>query len=185
MDAPTRLANSHPTQHRAGSVSGRVVVGGMLLAAVVAASVTLWHHWSQGNRAVAYWGTSQAVEIRYAPQVELLTLAPGTLPDQLEAVPAEGPATTTPGRDISAVAGLVHFRQALIQDASFGAAVSVAKANPQWEYAVQFKNPEKGTRTVVLIDVQGALVGALGRDEALDARPIGAGLRKFLADLDP
>lgn len=151
---------------RFGHASGTVIVGGMIAIAIIAASITIAWHWSQSRFAVGYWGGDNATRIRAAEVVQLVDLA-----------------DETQNQDISATKGLVHFRQALIEDASFAGKVPSATAEPLWQVKVVFVEEGTQTSTSVLFDLDQGLIGLSERDEVLDAQPIAEGLRKFLADL--
>lgn len=149
-----------------GNASGTYVVAAMIAVAVLAAGITIGYHWSQSRFAVAYWGPENATHIRAAEEVRLVDRS-GNEPPQ----------------DISAAKGLVHFRQALIEDASFLATVPSSEVSPQWEVEVIFSDPSSQSETTVHFDLQHGLVGLPDRVEVLDAQPIAAGLRTFFADL--
>lgn len=149
-----------------GPASGSWLVGGIVVIAVLAATITITWHWSQSRFAVGYWGGENATHIRAAEVVQLVDLA-----------------NEAANQDISDAKGLVHFRQALIEDASFSGAVPVAEASPLWQVEVVFTEEGTQSSTTVLFDLEKGLVGLPDRGEVLNATPISEGLRKFFADL--
>jgi hypothetical protein len=111
--------------------SGKLVILGIVSAAIAAAVVAWWHQYQQGRRALEYWGAAGARLIRTAPEVELLQLAG-----------AENAAATEnviDRREITQARGLVHARQALISDPSFRWDEKPL-ATPDWEYAIVFRD---------------------------------------------
>ncbi|RCS53931.1 hypothetical protein DTL42_01845 [Bremerella cremea] len=138
----------------------------MIAIAIIAATITISWHWSQSRFAVGYWGGDNATRIRAAEVVQLVDLA-----------------KEAENQDISGAKGLVHFRQALIEDASFAGTVPLAEAEPLWQGEVIFVDEGTQTSTSVLFDLEKGLVGLPDRDEVLKAKPIADGLRKFFAEL--
>ncbi len=161
------LSNFRASRRRppSGQASGTWLVGGIVVIAIVAATITITWHWSQSRFAVGYWGGENATRIRAAEAVQLVDLA-----------------DEAANQDISRAKGLVHFRQALIEDASFSGTVSTAEASPLWQVEVIFTDEGTQTSTTVLFDLEKGLVGLPDREEVLTAAPIAEGLRKFFAD---
>lgn len=155
-----------PRRASTEQASGTWLVGGIVIIAVLAATITITWHWSQSRFAVRYWGGENATRIRAAEVVQLVDLA-----------------DEAANQDISNAKGLVHFRQALIEDASFSGAVPVADASPLWQVEVVFTEEGTQTSTTVQFDLEKGLVGLPDRDEVLNATPIAEGLRTFFADL--
>ena len=152
--------------------SGPLVVVGILVVAIAAASISVWHQWSQGRETIAYFGSQSAYDIRHASQVEWKVI---------ERREVEASNST----DISKVAGLVHFRQALIEDTSYEGQVPLEQAKPVWQYMVFFRDSPSATPTRLLFDLENAWVGLPDKDTVLAAKPIAAGLRRFFADIKP
>lgn len=146
------MSSSHQsTNFSSGISSGNLVVAFMILIAGVLAGITVWHHWSKGYASIAYWGSVNAENIRYAPTVQLKT-------DQKNF-------------DISKARGLVHFRQALIEDASFTRTASEEDIQPQWTHEVVFSWPQKSESTVVQFDLENGLLGLPAKAHVLVAKP--------------
>lgn len=149
---------------RPGISSGKLVVAAMVLIAACLAGITVWHHWSKGYASIAYWGAANGENIRYAPVV-VLKIGEETF-------------------DISKSRGLVHFRQALIEDASFTGTASVEDAQPDWTHEVVFSWPETSDTTVVRFDLDQGILGLPSQSTALVAKPEPtlSGLVTFFAD---
>lgn len=145
--------------------SGKLVVALMIFIAASLALVTVWHHWSKGYASISYWGAANGENIRYAPMVELI---------------ADGETF-----DISDARGLVHFRQALIEDASFSGTANVEQAQPNWTHEVTFSWPQKNDSTVVQFDLENGLLKLSGKPNGLVAKPDPtlSGLATFFADV--
>lgn len=150
---------------RSGVGSGKLVVAAMILIAAILAGITVWHHWSKGYASIAYWGAANGENIRYAPVVELKTAGQTY--------------------EISKARGLVHFRQALIEDASFTGATSKEETQPTWTHEVVFSWPDQSKSTVVQFDVEKGVVASPDQQSVLVAKPEPtlSGLKTFFADV--
>lgn len=150
---------------KSGVGSGKLVVASMIMIAAILAGITVWHHWSKGYASIAYWGAPNGENIRYAPIVELKT----------------GGKTY----DISKARGLVHFRQALIEDASFTGSAPKDEVSPQWTHEVIFSWPEKSESTTVQFDLGMGVAALPDKQHVLVAKPDPtlSGLKTFFADV--
>lgn len=150
---------------RSGVSSGKLVVLAMILIAATLAGITVWHHWSKGYASIAYWGAANGENIRYAPVVQLKT---------------DGETF-----NISKARGLVHFRQALIEDASFTQLISMEEIQPQWTHEVVFSWPEKSESTIVQFDLDKGLLALPEESRLLVAKPdpTRSGLAAFFSDV--
>ncbi|QDU75635.1 hypothetical protein Pan97_26690 [Bremerella volcania] len=151
--------------YRPGFSSGKLVVAAMILIAAILAGITVWHHWSKGYASIAYWGATNGENIRYAPVVHLKTSGKTF--------------------DISQARGLVHFRQALIEDASFIGTTSQEATQPEWTHEVVFSWPEKSESTIVQFDLAKGLLSLPDQPSILVAKPEPtlSGLNTFFADV--
>jgi hypothetical protein len=160
--------------------SGKLVTLGLLLLAVLAAAFAWWNTWAKGQRALDYWGSRGAYRIRLAPEVTYFELTDAP-PQTGQAVLQIGPhqhRSVVSQKDISRARGLVHARQALIQDASYNwnAAVTV---RPLWSHAFRFSDPE-GSQ-LVLFDLEHALV-AMSSDSPPLNMNLASGFRTLFAE---
>src|SRR5262245_60545635 len=132
--------------------SGKWVIGGILLLALVAASFSVWHQNHQMRKAMAFWGTDQAVLIARAPEVEALKLESADDPAAIEAddVLRFGDMPWRAVESESAVGskGLVNVRLALVKDVTYNWNSDTAGCGENWEYALTFRNDDK-TATVL------------------------------------
>ena len=164
---PCALFFEHPDViSQLGNASGTYLVAAIIAVAVLSAGITIAYHWSQSRFTVAYWGGEHATQIRAAEEVRLVDLN-----------------SDAAAEDISKAKGLVHFRQALIEDASFVGTVPRDEANPNWKVEVRFIDPDTQQETTVQFDLDGGLVGLPDREDVLNAQPIAEGLRTFFDDL--
>ena len=132
---------------------GKLVILFIFGLSTVMGGFACWHHYQQGRRCLELWGAETATLIRYAPRVHAMVLASDgteteeslTIGDQEVAVIASGRITGTPG--------LVHARQALIEDASYLWDDAPPSKAPAWKFALRFVD-EEGAATIVL-DVVG------------------------------
>jgi len=152
--------------------SGKLVVVGMVLLGAIAAIVAIVHQWSQTDAAVKYWESNNAAAIRYAENVEVVLLNETKMGEKTPIVV-----------DATQVRGLVHFRQALLEDASFGGVVDAKPNQPDWQYAFRFSDGNKSEVVTVVVDPVRSLIALEGKTTILDASPIAQGLRNFLEDL--
>lgn len=150
---------------RVGVTSGKLVVASMILVAAGLALVTVWHHWSKGHSSIAYWGAANGENIRYAPVVELKT--------------------DSKTFNISKARGLVHFRQALIEDASFTGRETVEEMHSNWTHEIVFSWPKTGDSTIVQVDLEEGLLRLPDKKTVLVAKPEPtlSGLATFFNDV--
>jgi len=104
-----------------------------------------WHNYQQGHRSLQFWGSDSAVLIRYGPRVILLDL--GTYPENnspSESLDIDGQKFAVVQRvNIGQVPGLVHARQALIEDASFAWSTKQQPCVPNWQFALRFLDEDQ------------------------------------------
>lgn len=176
--------------------SGKLVSLGVLLLAIGLGAFAWTYHRSRSDRAVNYWGAQNAVFVRTAPQVALARLV-AVRDDQVDASvgrssePAarvvmidDRPWQVLDERDITNAPGLVHLRQALVQNSSFDWSRSEGDASEgSWDYVLRFRSnahsPEKLLDTAIGITNK--------RLQCLDGRPpiglrIADGLETFIAE---
>jgi hypothetical protein len=156
-------AQSIPPRKEASSggnpVAGKLVVLGVFLVAIVAASFALWSNMSRSRRSLEFWGADAVRLIQQAPQVEVLKLEP--MSDSAETGSADvisyGDRTwRIIGRtDRSRSRGLVHFRHSLTVDESWEFAEESPTQPDQWTHAVRFADPGKeppANEVLILMD---------------------------------
>jgi hypothetical protein len=159
--------------------SGKPLIIGIVLLGLVAAAAAWWFRLSTTHKAVEFWGAQSAMLIRDAPQVTLRSDTPST--DE------EGTAEADVARDISKANGLLHLRNAMIEDSSYDW-TSQEKADTNWAKSLVFERSEGAEpRVVVLFSPDFKWVGnGSAADPAKAAvatsASFAAGLEKFFAD---
>jgi hypothetical protein len=93
-------------------VSGKLVIIGIVGLALAAAGASWWFRYSATHRAAQFWGPEGARLIRDAPTVYLVKLPVSEPPHSLV-----GPVGVA--YNISKARGLLHLRNALLEDRSF------------------------------------------------------------------
>ena len=164
---------------------GKLLICGILFVALIAASVAWWYQHRQGQRILQFLGPQAAYRIRMAPNTELLQLAPlkSTTTDVAESlVIAETSYRICDIMDMSQRPGLVHARQALIQDASYvwDARPDPISSSVDWQWALRFTDSE-GT-TFLAFDLTQGIVCHLGDDAYANIRPIREGLQTYFQE---
>ena len=127
-----------------------------------------WHHYTQGRRCVELWGADVGESIRYAPRVELLRLARRDAQDA-ESIEVQGDTyAVVAHKDITGTPGLVHARQALIEDASYLWNAELGGA-ATWQYLLRFTDGAE--QISVALDCEQGRVRLVGtqREAALNA----------------
>ena len=174
--------------------SGKVTTILILAVALAAAGYAWWHQQKRGDAALQFWGSADAFRVRHGETVELLTLAPMLAEaNSADATPTELPLVRDAQRrawqvrqrhDLSKIRGVLHARQALIEDASFEWS-RVAEASPDWQFALRFATAQ-GTvpgETLLLLDLDGKWAQKTDADAPIVGLGIADGLRTFFADV--
>lgn len=149
--------------------------------AVAAAAVSWWFHVRTTNRALALWGADRVQLIQLGSQVSLAQLGPdesaGVLLPDIDW-------QTIAWRDISHARGLIHLRQALVENRSFawGKSDPVPRddATIPWRYALRFGNGQSQMTVVLNETCDWMLIPADGR--RLSTEPIASGLVTFFTE---
>ncbi len=142
---------------------------------------------TRGRQVLAYLGWEHAERIARASSVELWALRP--LP--AGSVPADRmPATRTlriagvrhamvQRKDLSRAPGIVHARQALLDDASFHWPAAAGGAPATWQVALRFE--QDGRETLLAFDLNRGLVRLTDKNMSLALQPASAnGFRRYL-----
>ncbi|MCA9262239.1 MAG: hypothetical protein KDA60_00260 [Planctomycetales bacterium] len=146
--------------------SGKYLTIGIVVISALAAGFAWLHHRTHGARALQFWGGEAAFLIRTAPEVRAFSLRRVDA-DSVEA-DGEPPLPTweidasawraTAERDISQARGLVHVRQALIEDTSYRWDVESEQPEADWTHALEFSDPARHASILVLADLTHGLV---------------------------
>jgi hypothetical protein len=147
---------------------GKLVIVFIFGLSAVMGGYAWWHHFTQGRQCVEFWGAEAAEMIRYAPVVEVMKLAPLEA-DDMETIQIQGePYAVSASKDITETPGLVHARQALIEDASF--LWEVVRSGPtSWQYVLRFADGDQQI-SVALDGDQGRVV-LVGTDRQATLKP--------------
>lgn len=147
---------------------GKLVILFIFGLSAVMGGYAWWHHYTQGRRCVEFWGAETGELIRYAPQVEVIQLANSKAEDA-ETIQIGGESLAVAARkDITGTPGLVHARQALIEDASFLWKAELAGPS-DWQYLLRFTD---GAQQVsVAIDCDQGRVRLAGTDRLAALKP--------------
>jgi hypothetical protein len=159
--------------------SGKPLIIGVLVLGLAAAAAAWWFRYSTTHKAVEFWGSQAAVLIRDAPRVTLRSDAAST--------DAEGTAEPDVARDISQAKGLLHLRNAFLEDRNYDWTAK-GPADTNWGKSLVFERSEGAEpRVVVLFSPDFKWVGnGSAADPAKAAvatsASFAAGLEKFFAD---
>ena len=151
----------------------------------LAATAFSWCYRVQsGNQALRFWGSDAAGLIRHAPRVELLLLDPAESSRTTGATTflAIGrrrvPITSRP--DISQAPGLLHARQALLEDASFAWDDSGNREPLDWRFAFRFS--DRGKQCTIALDSACLYAQLCENGRPVSVRPISGGLLTFILE---
>jgi hypothetical protein len=151
--------------------SGKLVILGILTVALASAAASWWFRYSATHKAAQFWGPQNVRLIRDAPHVSLTRLI------------LSDPPTT---RDISKAPGILHLRNALLEDSSFlwGQGVDTERGGG-WKLA--FSEPVTGEQFTIRFtaDCRGAFGDSEPSKGAISTAPIAKGLRAIFTELSP
>jgi hypothetical protein len=184
---------------------GTIVILIILVVAVVAAGASVWYHYRTQHRAQQFWGSTTAVLIDKAPQVEVLRLGEVDRTISLDADEADEPAADekpedpdappppkavefnqTPwivleAKDAAAAKGIANLRRALVLDTTFDWTSPPPADEPRWKYGVSVNDGKNWA--AVLFDFESRQVGLTGgRKTALLAAEANHDFRQFFAE---
>lgn len=180
-------------QSSASGISGKLVIIGIVFVAFWAAAISWYFRYNATHRAAKFWGPDTFTLIRDAPQVTLYLK-----PFASVAALAKGPAAVQnsfgkSSVDISHAPGLLHLRNALLEDQNF---VWPAK-DESWPNAavdiqhwrLEFRDPQSGKVAAMQFtqDCSQAARLVLGKDDVYELTPISTepmakGLREMFAE---
>ena len=167
-------------------IRGKVVIL-FVLGIAVGAAVFAWSfHYMRGRRVLQLWGSETAHLIRVnADQVELLKLIAAAGGGEIESDVETS--LTIDGRvhrcaqsiDITTAPGLMHARQALIEDATFDWAQGRGNCTARWEYALRFSHADRQATILIDTNCQRIRLHDSGAEVALVSK-IAKGLARFI-----
>jgi hypothetical protein len=137
------------------------------------------------ERVIGFWGPQAAELMDRSESVELMRLGPEPGGDRAAgSMLAAGKArlAVLARRDMSRAAGLVHLRQALLEDRSY-AWERPPPASLQWDTALVFGQGKQSVTALFSLD--DGWVAHAGSPRAVSVAPIVEGLRKMFAEQHP
>ena len=159
---------------------GKLVITTMVALALVAALFSTWYHYQHAHRSREFWGTSIAVLIAQASEVEALRLGVAEEGSSRDQAAQEESHTVTPieyrGRWWSVLSskealkapGMSNVRGALVLDTTFDWTSPPNKLEPNWQYGLEFTDERQWA--TVLFDFDSRQVALRGgqKTELLD-----------------
>lgn len=183
--------------------TGTLIVAGMFLVALLAAGASWWFRYEATHRTDQFWGPAAAALIRDAPQVELFTLRPADAAADQSGQLGGLAWQIADHRDVTTAHGMIHLRNALLEDRSFVWPALGTMPDAEWRWGLQFNDPRQASAFTVWLSsdcslacrairdpasrtVPGPGTSADGADHSagvISCAPIAAGLRSFIAEL--
>ncbi len=174
------------------NVSGKLVILSILTVALLAAGTSWWFRFQATHRAAEFWGPEATILIRDAPVVELVeqpqddAQAEGNI--LINAGQGGAPAPNTNRRDISEARGLIHFRNALLEDRSYEWSTREAAPDAPRKWGVRFVHESIPPLTVwfspdwklVTREARGGQPAAV-----ISSEPISHGMSQYINELRP
>lgn len=168
-------------------VSGKLIVLTLVALGLGTTLFSLWFTYRSTYRTLRMWGPETARLIQAAQQVTVLRLEP-----DIGDVAVDGPRLQVGGetlpiaqqRDFSQVRGLIHLRQALLQDANFRWDAPLDECQPMWGYALRFE--QQGRTATLAFSLDCGRVALADSDTAVALSPaVTEGLADFFAESFP
>jgi hypothetical protein len=158
------------------SLSGKLLIIGILAIAFAAAGTSWWFRYSATHRAATFWGPATAALIRDARVIQLW------LPtDPHENVRSASLAVSSSDlHDISSARGLVHLRNALLEDHSFNWPTTKISPDVQWTQGLRFL--DSGTGVLLMFSSDFNFVRTPNGNRMLSCEPMAKGLREMFAE---
>jgi hypothetical protein len=166
--------------------SGKLVILGIAVIALAAASASWWFRYSATHRAAEFWGPQTARLIRDAPRIEMYQITPPMAAMALarERAGVDRFMDAADSHDISATPGITHLRNALLEDGSYQWPPMSATPNVHWKWALIFSDVRPGPGVVLLFSPDWTFTMSLERPtEILSCQPIADGLAELLGGL--
>ncbi len=124
------------------NVSGKLVILSILSVALLAAGMSWWFRFHATHRAAEFWGPEATLLIRDATVVELIERPQAEAKADNDPPSEAGQGGARPilieRRNISDARGLIHFRNALLEDRSYDWPSRVAVPDAPQKWGVRF-----------------------------------------------
>jgi hypothetical protein len=173
-----------PMQPAETGVSGKWVIIGIFSLAFAAAGGSWWFRFHATHHAAEFFGPQAAALIRDAPTVDFSRLNP-PVDSTIIATKSNDPIASDPAniRDVTTAHGLVHLRNALLEDRSYQWPPQVLPPDTRWEWAMSFKGDTANQRSTLYFSPDCKFVAASSHpNEILSCAPIAAGLAEMFAE---
>jgi len=150
--------------------SGKLLIIGIMIVALAAAAISWWFRYSATHGVATFWGPDVARLIRDARVVEIWH----------PAKPLEVPRSASlffnhsDLHDISSAHGLVHLRNALLQDHDFNWPPTKVSPDVEWTQGLRFV--DGGTGVLVMFSRDFKCVRTPNSGEMLSCEPMAKGL---------
>lgn len=144
-----------------------------IFATALAAAVFAWtFQYQRGRRILQLWGAENARLIRVeAERINLIVLEPAGAAGEESGgrtIEIDGaPHAVLQRRDIADARGIIHARQALIEDASFDWEKQRGDCKANWQYAIQFQQADRQATVLLDTHCQRARLLETGREAAI------------------
>lgn len=168
-------------------LEGRYVVVFLALLGVAAGLVS-WGYYAQlQRRPMEFWGPDGAKLLMRALDVSAQKLVPlKELPEGTKAINIYSFGgqrwAAVEVRDISHAGGIGIMRQTLMNSNSYAWSESADECQPQWQYALQFFEPETQQSTMLFLSLDCPRAMLFEKQESVSIRPSAKALRTFLED---
>jgi hypothetical protein len=164
------------------AISGKLVIIVIVTVAFCAAAISWYFRYNATHRVAEFWGAETVRLIRDAPSVEAFNAsAPITIPRD-DGAGTGGFIDTSETRDVSTAHGLVHLRNALLEDHNFAWPPSANSPDVQWKRGLIFRDKGLGNAAILVFSPDLKLVSVAGSNQMLSCAPIAAGLGEMFAE---
>jgi hypothetical protein len=166
------------------NASGKLVILGILAVAVAAAGTSWWFRYRATHETAEFWGPEVTSLIRDAPSVELLRLAPEDTENSIGQFTTRNEEYAVMDRvDASNAPGILHLRNALLEDRSYHGYGMIFKLTPNfWRWSLVFRDGQKSATLLFNEECELTTLGE-GSGSTANCKPIAAGLREMFAEL--
>jgi hypothetical protein len=162
------------------SMGGKIVVIGIFVVALLAASSGLLYKYFASQQPLEMWGAEGVQVIQKAQQVELVTLS--TADQNIEGPTlqfGEQSIRVVSSKDISKAPGLIHHRHFLTERVSYESKPAEAQEMRHWTHAVKFQDGQR--EVIVLFDLAGRRLANLQTGREVQVIPkIAENWQRFL-----
>ncbi len=184
---PPKADSPVPAPPSGSAASGKLVIIGILAVALAAAGISWWFRFHTTHRAAEFWGPEAAQLIRDAPTVMLSTFStPVTTQSTKIVSPVRGDYGAEPQvrHNVTSAKGLVHLRNALLEDQSFNWPSQPTSPFMQWEQALIFSDSNMGRSVYVLFSPELKLVASVETNRTLSYETISEGVAEMFAEFE-